>query len=219
VSRARLVLVAALVLAACGPPGSGATAAPPAALPPKAEGAPLERARAALRYFRGAEQRGALAWREVGPALTGMYLAGAEDLGALDLGLGPALRLRGAITILARGPGVSARCRVALRAGTETKTPPTTHERSVPPPEGVSAELDRLRFELDRAWLDKLASTPDSGGVACGIPFSFTRAQRDRLQRFSQLVAEKAGRVDVEAAQASWGEDRADFGRKETPSN
>ncbi len=209
-------LTALILLAAASCEKSkSATAGPDggAALPTKETGERLEKIRAALAYRRAAEQRGQLRWHEDeggrAAALEAMYLQGSEDLGELSLiRVGPG-RVRGSVSILARGSGPAAKCKLTFLIAGETLKVRAQFARNAEAPEGLRVEVDRLAFELDVDVLQRLAATPDSGGSACGLSFSFTRAQRDRLDRtvalFTQRTVDDAA---LEAAQQSWDADR-----------
>jgi hypothetical protein len=215
-TRSLALAVATLLSAACEPrtrpPGGYADDA--AALPPKESGERLEKVRAALRYRRAAEQRGRLDWQDGDagrtPVLLEMYLQGAEDLGELTLVRRDARTLEGSVTILARGPGAAHRCRLELRVGTDTAVPVRAAlSRLAAPPSGLRVEMDRFSFRLGLDDLQRLAAAADSGGQACGLAFTFTRAQRDRLDRIAGLFG-SAGVDDdaMEAVRAAWSEDR-----------
>lgn len=203
-----------LLAGACDDKGGRATTTPDpagAALPPKDEGEELDRVRAAVRYRRAAEQRGKLVWDEGEGgkrlALVGMYLAGAEDLGELSLVRAGPRRVEASISILARGPGAAGKCKATLAAGDSELSVRSRLERGVTPPEGLRVDMDRLAFDLDLDQLGQLAATADSGGSACGMAFTFTRAQRDRLDRAATLFASPDD-ASVSAAQARWDDDR-----------
>lgn len=183
-----------------------------AALATKAEGEQLEQIRAALRYRRGAEQRGKLIWQdgENGRAATmvGMYLQGSEDLGELSLSKSRGKAVSGSISILARGGGVGSKCKVELRAGSDPIDVRTSFERNATPPEGLDVEVDRMNFDLDLKTLGRLASNADSGGTACGLAFTFTQAQRDRIDRVAKLFGGDVDDAAMSEAQAAWDTDR-----------
>lgn len=211
-----VVLGAALTAtSACDKSGGASTEAPEgqrAALPPKEEGERLDKIRAALHYRQAAEQRGQLVWRDGDGgrhlALDRMYLQGSEDLGELSLVRAGARRITASISILARAPGGAGKCKATLTAGGDALPVRSQLERGATPPEGLRVEVDRLDFDLRLEDLQRLAATPDSGGTACGLAFSFTRAQRDRLDRAARLFAAEPDEAAVSAAQARWDEDR-----------
>lgn len=215
--RNRHLLLAALLstsLSACDKGGSKSDSpdGTTAALPAKEEGERLDKVRAALRYQRGAEQRGQLAWRERDgdrrPALIWMYLQGSEDLGELTLEREGAKKVRGSITILARGSGATSKCKLQLAVGDRIENVRHQYERNAPPPSELRVEMDALEFEIPLTLLQDLASTADSGGSVCGLSFSFTRSQRDRLDRMATLFAGGADEAAFEATKASWDSDR-----------
>ena len=215
--RNRHLLLAALLsasLAGCDKGGSKSDSpdGTTAALPAKEEGERLDKVRAALRYQRGAELRGKLAWRERDgdrrPALIWMYLQGSEDLGELTLEREGPKRVRGSITILARGGGATSKCKLQLSIGDRVQTVRHQYTRNATPPSELRVEVDALEFEIDLNLLRELASTADSGGSACGLSFSFTRSQRDRLDRMVTLFAGAADEAAFEATKAGWDSDR-----------
>jgi hypothetical protein len=140
-------------------------------------------------------------------ALVGMYLAGPEDLGELSLVRAGPRRVEASITILARGSGAAGKCKATLTAGDSALSVRSRLERGATPPEGLRVDMDRLVFELDLDQLAHLAATSDSGGSACGMAFTFTRAQRDRLDRAATLF-ESPDDAAIADAQARWDDDR-----------
>jgi hypothetical protein len=209
------LFVASLAAAGCDKSGAGKAKAPDgqtAAIESKEEGERLEKIRAALKYRRGAEQRGKLVWQEDeagrNAAMVGMYLQGSEDLGELSFTHKGGSKVAGSISILARGSGAGTKCKVEFLAAGDAIPMRTSFERNASAPEGLRVEVDRMNFDMDLKTLERLGSTPDASGAACGLSFSLTRSQRDRIDRVASLFGGDVDDAAMSAAQASWDTDR-----------